>query len=467
MIKPVFAVVGHVNKGKSSIVATLTEDDSVAIAYEARTTTEVQEFPVRIDGETMITLMDTPGFEQARHALAWMRQRETTAVNRREVVEAFVREHERKGEFQEECRLLKPILEGAGILYVVDGSRPFSPEYEAEMEILRWTGQPRLAVINRIGEKDFSREWLAALDQYFSLVREFDAHEADFGVRMQILQACRELRAEWRPALDAAIQSMEKERARRRRESARLIASMLVDQLSLRLDKRLTQSEQPPPTVMEKYKGDLRERYRDNLRELERKCRDQIEDLYQHRQLKRQEADLEMLTEDLFSESTWLRLGLSREQLATTGALGGAIVGGGIDASLAGHSFFLGTVIGGAIGGLTAWLSRDSLSKVEIKGLKFGGRLLTIGPIRNPQFPWIVLDRAILHHRMIARRAHARRDELVLENDAQEGLSASMPLSQRRHHEALYHRASRAKTSDERGLIREELAGRLEDLLAQ
>ena len=44
--------------------------------------------------------------------------------------------------------LLTPILEGAGILYVVDAGAPYRENYEAEMEILRWTGRPSMAVIN-------------------------------------------------------------------------------------------------------------------------------------------------------------------------------------------------------------------------------------------------------------------------------------------------------------------------------
>ena len=38
MKAPVFAVVGHPNKGKSSIVATLSQNDAIAIALEPGTT---------------------------------------------------------------------------------------------------------------------------------------------------------------------------------------------------------------------------------------------------------------------------------------------------------------------------------------------------------------------------------------------------------------------------------------------
>ena len=78
---PRFAVVGRVNKGKSSIVATLAEDDAILIDPRPGTTRDVQEYPVRVDGRTLFSLLDTPGFEDAPRALAWLRAREGTAAS--------------------------------------------------------------------------------------------------------------------------------------------------------------------------------------------------------------------------------------------------------------------------------------------------------------------------------------------------------------------------------------------------
>lgn len=58
---PVFAVVGHPNKGKSSIVATLSQNDAIAIALEPGTTRARQDYPLSVDGEKLYTLVDTPG----------------------------------------------------------------------------------------------------------------------------------------------------------------------------------------------------------------------------------------------------------------------------------------------------------------------------------------------------------------------------------------------------------------------
>lgn len=99
---PRFAVVGHPNKGKSSIVSTLAHDDSVSIAPLPGTTTRCREYPMRIDGVVQYVLVDTPGFQRARAVLAWLRRDETTAAEHRSRVEAFVREHRDRGGFPDE-----------------------------------------------------------------------------------------------------------------------------------------------------------------------------------------------------------------------------------------------------------------------------------------------------------------------------------------------------------------------------
>src|SRR5690606_13369843 len=124
-----------------------------------------------------------------------------------------------------------------GVLYVVDGAHPYGAEYEPEMEVLRWTGQPRMALINMIGRGDYVDEWRRALDQYYSIVRVFDAQRADFSKRLELLRAFRELgEGDGRigAALDHAVNVLEADRRERRRRAASEIADLLIDVLSWR-----------------------------------------------------------------------------------------------------------------------------------------------------------------------------------------------------------------------------------------
>ncbi|MBN2419606.1 MAG: GTPase/DUF3482 domain-containing protein, partial [Deltaproteobacteria bacterium] len=305
---PTFAVIGRVNKGKSSIVSTLAEDESVVIDSAAGTTLKCQEFPVKVDGRQIIILIDTPGFQQAPRALSWMKEREISAANRRDVVLDFYNNFKKTDDFVDECRLLKPILDGAGILYVVDGAKPFRRNFEAEMEILRWTGQPRMALINHIGDDDFTESWRPALGQYFSVVREFDAQRVRFKDRLELFQAFRELHEAWRPMIDEAIKYLNNEWQRREREAAHIISEMLTAELTYYVEIGLYRHEE-----MEDYRGDLETRFHDWLRKREQKSRRAIERLYQHNKLDREESELEkpVFQQDLFAKSTWDILGLT------------------------------------------------------------------------------------------------------------------------------------------------------------
>ena len=242
MTTPVFVVVGHANRGKSSIVSTLAADETVRVGATPGTTRKARRYPMRLEGETLYELVDTPGFERARHVLAWLREREEDTASRPRLVREFVEAHADDPRFEHECELLRPVLEGGAILYVVDASAPLSASAETEAEILRWTGRPRMALLNPIGAADHSEQWRPVLDQYFSLVRRFDAHQADFSRRIELLRALRELSDDVRPALDRAVDALLADRAARSREAAACIADAVVDLVAHVEEERL-----PPP----------------------------------------------------------------------------------------------------------------------------------------------------------------------------------------------------------------------------
>lgn len=460
MTAPAFAVVGHVNRGKSSVVSTLAADPAVTIDDAPGTTRATRAYPMRVNEEVLYTLYDTPGFERARHVLAWLREREAGTGERAALVRRFVEEHARSGAFGPECALLRPILDGAGILYVVDASIPVTPAVEAEAEILRWTGRPRMALLNPIGERDFSQQWRPILDQYFSLVRVFDAHEADFARRIGLLQALRELSDDWRPALDRAIEVLQADRGFRLRESARVIAEALVDLVTHSEERRL-----PPDADPEPERGPLESRYYAKLEARELRMRRDLRRLHLHEDLEVDQASVEQLDEDLFDVSSWSRLGLSRAQLAAAGGAAGAVVGAGVDVGVGGSSLLLGTAVGGLVGVASAIWGWDRLARVRVLGLRLGGRLLRIGPMPNRNFPWVILDRALVFHETVARRAHARREPVDL-RDA-EGLVSALPRERRNELESVFETLRRKPDLDSLRRTETALAEAVEAILLE
>jgi hypothetical protein len=420
---PVFAVVGHPNKGKSSLVANLAQDDSVRIAADPGTTVRARHFPMRVDGEVLYTLVDTPGFQRARGALGWMQAHASSASDRAAAVALFVNEHRDGGQFPDECELLAPIVEGAGILYVVDGSVPYAREYEPEMEILRWTGRPSMATINPIGDADYVAQWRDALGQYFKVVRVFDALTAPFDKRLQLLRAFGELEEPWRAPLARAVDALEADRNHRRGEAARAMVELIVEATTLSVECKLGEGEAAPSR-----KPDLERRYQEGLRSAERRCRTRVEQIYDHHGIERREQHLEPLEEDLFSEHTWFMFGLSRASLTRAAAAGGAVVGGGLDLAVGGASLLMGAALGAVVGGTLGWFSADKLAAFTVINQPLGGRLLRCGPTPNPNLAFVLLGRARYHHAAIAGRTHAQRDALQMDGDAG-GAGALNPLA--------------------------------------
>lgn len=421
---PRLAVVGHPNKGKSSLVATLAEDDSVSISADPGTTRRARAYPMRVDGRLLYTLIDTPGFQRARQVSAWLSARAeregASAADRPRLVGAFVSDEESARRFPDECELLRPIVEGAGILYVVDGSVPYGPEYEAEMEILRWTGRPSMAVINPIDSRAFVDEWEAALGQFFRGVRVIDAVRADFETRRSLLRAFGELEGSWRGPIQAAVRALDEDRRARRRAAAREMAELLDEALGLSVERRLE-----PDEPAERFAETLEARYRASLERLEEAHRRAVQGIYGHHSIEARPAELEPLERDLFSEGTWLTFGLRRRDLVTAGAAGGAATGGALDVALGGASLLAGMAAGAAVGGVLGWLGAGRLAELRIVDRPLGGRLARFGPSKNPNFPFVLFGRARYHWLLIAHRTHAMREALDLPVEAGERMRLS------------------------------------------
>ncbi|KZX55141.1 hypothetical protein A3709_09135 [Halioglobus sp. HI00S01] len=422
---PAFAVVGRPNKGKSSIVATLARDDSVHIAAKAGSTQAMRRFPMQIDGETLYELIDTPGLQRARSLLAWLQDHNDNAASRADTVREFLAAHAQDPQYRYECEALAPIMDGAGIIYVVDGSHPFGADYEAEMEILRWTGRPSLALINPIDSTDFVDEWTAGLGQYFQTVRTFDAHRAERRKQLDLLALFGHLDPEWQQPLKRAVEVLEADRASQHENSAYLISDLVCEALTYSASQKIPEGAPEAPV-----KAVLARQYKHHLESAEKRCRRQVEELFYYTDLQTSENRLALEDDDLFNQQNWYLWGLSEKQLLLAATSAGGLVGGGaglvIDGATGGLTGGLGTLITGIGGAFTARRQvrkhADEIAQWKVSGVPSGGTELAYGPSRNANFPFVVMGRALQHHRGISLRTHAVRDTLKLEEPALEWL---------------------------------------------
>jgi Fe2+ transport system protein B len=411
---PKFAVVGHPNKGKSSIVSALALDDSVQIGDTPGTTQIKRGFPLKVDGKIIYELFDTPGFQRARRVLSWLNEQEpVTADKKGDVVRAFIVEHRDNERFRDEIELLEPIMNGAGIIYVVDASKPYGPEYEVEMEILRWCGQPSMAILNLIGEEDYRDQWKSALGHYFRMVRTFNPVKATFRDHIELLDSMSQLKEEWTKPIKVAIKVLEDLQAQKIDQTVDSITSNMIKTLSHEHREKILGEK-----ATEKEKEKLKVIYRKEIIKFEKEQEKNIESIWNHRSIEKIENMLVLDDVGLFSKESASIFGLSQQQLIITGASAGAMGGLGLDLLMGGGSLFLGSLIGGTVGGVGAMMGFDNLYEVKVLGQNIGIRELSVGPMQNLNFPYILLGRALYHASIIAKRSHAMRGNVNLEDEA-------------------------------------------------
>ncbi len=400
---PEFAVLGHPNEGKSSVVSTLTEDDQIRVSQIPGETTVSRTYTVEIDGKKIIRFVDTPGFQAPRQTLAWFRE---YAGDPEKILDQFIATFHQDPFFADECELMEPVARGAGIIYVVNGSRPVRDDDIAEMEILRLTGRPRMAIINsKQMEKDYTKEWKQEFRKYFNSIRVFNSNTADFRERIRMLESLKSIDQEWEESISKVIRAFRGEWKKRNRLACAYITLGLEKSLGFFVSEKLS-TRADPVQVREK----LNLSFQKGIRGVEKEMFAQIKSLFKHNLYDYPLPDYSMLQHDLFSKQTWELLGLNKKQLAAAGAVVGGTMGVVVDAAAGGLTFGVFTALGGLLGAGSALMGGKKIAQKTQPGIKLGGDRFQVGPNENPQFLYVLMDRVLIYYAHIINRAHGRRD---------------------------------------------------------
>jgi len=410
---PKFAVVGHPNKGKSSIVASLSLDDTIQISDTSGTTKKSRSFPLIVDGKIIYELYDTPGFQRARRVLAWLKQKNVSADKKASVLREFVYQHIDDKRYSDEIELLKPIIEGASIIYVVDGSKPYSPEYEAQMEILRWSSQPSMALINLIGNDDYIQQWKLALGQYFRLVRVYNPMKANYKTHITILKSISQLKEEWVEPMENSIEIFKKFHKQKIDDSVELISDTLIKIITYTNEYQVLGSP-----VSEGEIDEITQEYKTDIIKFELEFQNSINKIWNHKNIFKDDIHLNINEVQLFSKESKSIFGLSKKDIISTGAISGAVIGSGIDILSGGATMLLGLAMGSIAGGVSTALGMNKLMDIKILGKSIGSNRVKLGPIKDMNFIFIVLSRVIYYTEHIATRSHALKDGVKLSNQS-------------------------------------------------
>ncbi|SMC59257.1 50S ribosome-binding GTPase [Desulfocicer vacuolatum DSM 3385] len=400
---PEFAIIGHPNEGKSSVVSTLSEDDTVRIGPFPGETTVCQTFPVVVDGKEIIRFVDTPGFQNPRQTLAWMQRYKGPGHG---IVDAFIEAHKDHLDFMDECELLSPIARGAGIIYVVDGSRPLRKVDRIEMEILRLTARPRMAIINaKESDTQYLDAWKMEFRRQFNAIRQFNAHHATYAERLELLESLKRVDQDWQPALNIVIDVFKQEWDHRIEGTARIIMQLIEATLGLTLTGSIKKNKDA-----QKVRKELEEKHRSKIEAMEKKAHAGIKKCFKHNIFNLTLPPNSILHENLFSQDTWRFLGLKPGEVVLAAGVAGGAAGAALDVAAAGLTFGVFSTIGGLVGAGSAAISGRRMANLSFKGVKLGRDQIQVGPPSSIQFFYVLLDRALIYFASVINWAHGRRD---------------------------------------------------------
>ncbi|MDY0161805.1 GTPase/DUF3482 domain-containing protein [Desulfobotulus sp.] len=444
-----FAVVGHPNEGKSSVVATLVEDDAIRISPWPGETRESRAYPVRAGDTVRLLFSDTPGFQSPKKTLAWIQEHEKQMTGR-DLARAFCAAHARDLDFTDECEIFSALARGAGILYVVDAARPVRKTDLAEMEILRLVGLPRMALINPKGGSDSVEEWKTALRKTFNAVHVFNALTAGFSERVRLLSALKAMDPDVEPILHPVIHELEQDWEKRIRLSAKKIQDLVTAVSTYALKAEAVDARE-----VEVLSARLTLRWQEGVRGLEEDCWEQLREIFRHRFFAPSPDLLALVETDLLSREAFRVFGLSRLQLAAIGGGAGAAVAAGVDIALGGAALGLVTAAGGLAGAAWSYLGTRSGDVRRVAGIRVSGFEVSAGPVRDARIPWMVLDRSLLLFHALVTRTHAAREG---EKEAGQGLLNVFDNEERKTLAAFIKDAAREKRDG-------DLTQRVEELL--
>ncbi len=398
---PTFAVAGDPNVGKSTLIATLAEEDSVQISNRAGTTKRATPYTATLDGTTILKFIDLPGFENTPQLKEWLDQHRDDA----EPGKAFVAEFQADSRFQAECEILQAI-DGAGVIFVVDATRPVEPRDRDQAEILRLCTDKRMAVINirsSTGQQvpvdaQILEDWKILLGKHFTY-QCFDPLDANFRDRLELLEAVSHVMPGWRDLMKNVIERLRDDWEQRR-------IPEVVSELCGLLEKLMKLREREP---LSKGQGnaerDAKRKVENEVRKLEEAFRKKVRKVFHHKRGSWEMSSHDILGQDVFSERVWKLFGLTKGQLITSAAMMGAVIGAGIDLLVGGASIFMGTIIGAISGAVAGYLAAGKAVDFHLATDHVEAK---VDPKSN--LAWIVIDRGLLFIEAVARWSHGRRE---------------------------------------------------------
>lgn len=335
-------VVGHANTGKTSLIRTLLRrQDFGQVSDKAGTTRHVESVQIKIGHQSVMTLTDTPGFEDSIGLWHLRHSNEFRSYQGADWLSPFCASHYAQEEFEQEAKILKQLAQADIILYVIDIRQAPLGKYLDELALLASASKPIIPILNfsatPSAHLDTWRKVLA--DRHLHAVIKYDTVAFYFEDEKRLYQSIQSLMPEDYDAITQLIQSRE--------AAAQLRQTMAISQLTALLIKaastRLECASYPP-------KAEDSSTFEHKIRALESGFLSGLLRLYEFQPEDMVATPLAIENsrwqQDIFDTDTLKEWGIE----TGTSALKGAAIGAGIDVMSAGLTLGTATTLGALLG---------------------------------------------------------------------------------------------------------------------
>lgn len=338
-------VVGHANAGKTSLMRTLLRSETFGeVMPTAGTTRHVETATIHADGQPLLSLFDTPGFEDSIGLMDTIHEfRFQQNLAESELLEQLVAHasHSQFAAFEQEFKILRQLQSADIIFYLVDVREPQLGKYLDELQLLGMAAKPIVPILNFVASAQAdTASWKRQLAQkHLHTYVEYDTVAFHLKDEQRLYQTLQSLL----PARYDDIQHLIEDRRRLWQQTLEAACELLADLLIRAAGYRLLTNGQVPMARLNLTMQDW-------VRQAEQRTLTQILQLYQFH-------DKDVLFEsfpisgghwqlDLFDPDNLSRWGVA----AGRGAASGAAIGAGLDLAVGGLSLGAATATGALIG---------------------------------------------------------------------------------------------------------------------
>lgn len=335
-------VVGHANTGKTSLIRTLLRQQNFGeVSNRAGTTRHVESIKLRVGLETILTLTDTPGFEDSIGLWQARQQAPFNQYQGSDWIAPFCQSHLAGDEFEQEAKILRQLDQCDILLYVVDVRQAPLGKYLDELTLLASASKPIVPVLNFSAAPTAHLEaWRKVLaERHLHAVIRYDTVAFYFEDEKRLYQSLQSLMPDQYDALQTLIKNREDAAKNRRSLALEYLANLQIKAASTR-----KVCKQYPPSNEEAND------FTKAIRGLESHFIRSLLRLYEFRDEDILPTDFSVQSgewqQDIFALDTLKAWGLNTSASAMTGAA----IGAGIDVMTGGLSLGAATAVGAVLG---------------------------------------------------------------------------------------------------------------------